>query len=255
MFVSFSKVRWFALFCAAFASSITRGEDAAFYRAVNLNGPELAIDGRKFEADDAPNFSANAQKFENQTVPLRPPTDAARTKMIRSSRWGGSIDFAFSSVPAGDYQIFVYIWEDNNNERFSILVNDKIAQENFDSGTTGMWKKLGPFAAEAREGKLKISARGGAANLSGLEIWAGRGTVPMPKGREFVASPTPEQVDFFEKRVRPVLADNCYECHKAGAKKLGGGLLLDSRAGILKGGDTGPVVTPGSANSHLDPQA
>jgi mono/diheme cytochrome c family protein len=51
------------------------------------------------------------------------------------------------------------------------------------------------------------------------------------------------QEDFFEAKVRPVLADNCLECH--GAEKHKGGLRLDVRAAMLKGGDTGPAVVPG----------
>jgi hypothetical protein len=58
-------------------------------------------------------------------------------------------------------------------------------------------------------------------------------------------------VEFFEKRVRPVLVEHCYECHSAQSKKLGGGLLLDCRAGLLKGGDTGPAIVPGNASTSL----
>ncbi|MFM8470591.1 MAG: c-type cytochrome domain-containing protein, partial [Limisphaerales bacterium] len=46
-----------------------------------------------------------------------------------------------------------------------------------------------------------------------------------------------EHLEFFEKRVRPVLVERCYECHSTTAKKLKGGLALDTRAGVLKGGD------------------
>src|SRR5262245_59407243 len=58
-------------------------------------------------------------------------------------------------------------------------------------------------------------------------------------------APTPEQVEFFEQKVRPVLAEHCYKCHSAQAKRPKGGLLLDSRQAILKGGDNGPAVVPG----------
>ncbi len=51
------------------------------------------------------------------------------------------------------------------------------------------------------------------------------------------------QEEFFEAKVRPVLADNCLECH--GAEKHKGGLRLDVRAAMLKGGDTGPAIVPG----------
>jgi hypothetical protein len=55
-----------------------------------------------------------------------------------------------------------------------------------------------------------------------------------------------EQVEFFEKKIRPVLIEHCYKCHAASAKKVRGGLLLDSRDGLRKGGDSGPVVVPGN---------
>jgi mono/diheme cytochrome c family protein len=58
------------------------------------------------------------------------------------------------------------------------------------------------------------------------------------------AAPTPEQVAFFENKVRPVLVEHCYSCH--GEKKDKGGLRLDTRAATLKGGDTGPAVVPGN---------
>jgi hypothetical protein len=58
-------------------------------------------------------------------------------------------------------------------------------------------------------------------------------------------------IDFFEQKIRPVLVAHCYQCHSAGAKKLKGGLLLDSRAGIRKGGDSGPAVVPGKPNESL----
>ena len=57
-------------------------------------------------------------------------------------------------------------------------------------------------------------------------------------------TPTPAQREFFEKEVRPVLAENCYSCH--GPKKQKSGLRLDSRDFILKGGEVGPVVVPGN---------
>src|SRR5215210_8645482 len=59
------------------------------------------------------------------------------------------------------------------------------------------------------------------------------------------------QLDFFEKKIRPVLAEQCYECHSASAKKLKGGLLLDTREGVLKGGDSGPAIVPGKPAKSL----
>ncbi|HWB00009.1 MAG TPA: PSD1 and planctomycete cytochrome C domain-containing protein [Pirellulales bacterium] len=53
-----------------------------------------------------------------------------------------------------------------------------------------------------------------------------------------------EHLEFFEKQVRPLLAEHCYECHSTQAKSLKGGLRLDSRDAVLKGGDSGEAVVP-----------
>ena len=64
------------------------------------------------------------------------------------------------------------------------------------------------------------------------------------------AAPTQEQVEFFEKSVRPVLVEHCYKCH--GPEKQKGDLRLDSREAVLKGTDGGPVVVLGDpAKSSL----
>jgi hypothetical protein len=55
--------------------------------------------------------------------------------------------------------------------------------------------------------------------------------------------PDSAQVEFFEKRIRPILSGNCFECH--GPDKQRGGLRLDSRASLLEGGDSGPAIVPG----------
>src|SRR4051812_24702964 len=58
------------------------------------------------------------------------------------------------------------------------------------------------------------------------------------------SAPRSESIEFFEKKVRPVLIAHCFKCHSVKAKKLKGELLLDSQAGLLKGGEGGPVVIP-----------
>jgi Protein of unknown function (DUF1553)/Protein of unknown function (DUF1549)/Planctomycete cytochrome C len=62
-------------------------------------------------------------------------------------------------------------------------------------------------------------------------------------------APTPSQRDFFEKSVRPVLATNCFKCH--GESKPKAGLRLDSRSGMLVGGQTGPAIVPGHPEQSL----
>ncbi|MCE9632240.1 MAG: PSD1 and planctomycete cytochrome C domain-containing protein [Planctomycetia bacterium] len=68
------------------------------------------------------------------------------------------------------------------------------------------------------------------------------------------ASPTPEQVAFFETKIRPVLAQHCYQCHSAEALRAGklkASLLVDSRAGMAKGGESGAAVVPGNREESL----
>jgi len=68
------------------------------------------------------------------------------------------------------------------------------------------------------------------------------------------ASPAPEQLAFFESKIRPVLVQHCYSCHSAEALatgKLKAELLLDSRPGMEKGGESGPAVVPGDKEASL----
>jgi hypothetical protein len=61
--------------------------------------------------------------------------------------------------------------------------------------------------------------------------------------------PSAKDIQFFETKVRPVLADNCFKCH--GAAKQRGGLRLDSRAELLAGGEHGPALVPGQPEKSL----
>ena len=61
-----------------------------------------------------------------------------------------------------------------------------------------------------------------------------------------LSAPIPaDQLEFFEKRIRPVLVDNCYQCHSQGANKSRGGLYVDTKPALLAGGDSGPAIVPG----------
>jgi cytochrome c553 len=60
-----------------------------------------------------------------------------------------------------------------------------------------------------------------------------------------------EQSKFFEGKVRPLLAANCYSCHSAESGKAKGGLVLDTRDGWQKGGEHGPALVPGDPAKSL----
>ncbi len=57
--------------------------------------------------------------------------------------------------------------------------------------------------------------------------------------------------DFFEKKIRPVLVEQCYSCHSQTAKRIRAGLVVDTRDGLLKGGDSGPALVPGDPAKSL----
>jgi hypothetical protein len=55
-----------------------------------------------------------------------------------------------------------------------------------------------------------------------------------------------DDAEFFESKVRPLLATQCYSCHSSKATVVQGGLRLDSRETILRGGHSGPALVPGN---------
>lgn len=61
----------------------------------------------------------------------------------------------------------------------------------------------------------------------------------------------PAGIEFFERKIRPVLIQHCYECHSSDSKKVKGGLLLDTREATRAGGDSGPTVVPGTPDESL----
>lgn len=63
--------------------------------------------------------------------------------------------------------------------------------------------------------------------------------------------PSATQLEFFEKKVRPLLTEHCYSCHSVSADKLQAGLLMDSRAALLEGGDSGAAMAPGDVDGSL----
>lgn len=69
--------------------------------------------------------------------------------------------------------------------------------------------------------------------------------------QEQPTSATPDDIAFFEARIRPVLVRHCYECHSSATADPGGSLLLDFRGGVLNGGDSGPAIDAGDPDSSL----
>lgn len=79
--------------------------------------------------------------------------------------------------------------------------------------------------------------------LSGL---SGRAETPNAASQS-----SPEGLEFFHKKIQTVLEAKCYKCHSATSEKLKGGLRLDQRDGLLRGGDTGAALVPGDPEKSL----
>ena len=78
----------------------------------------------------------------------------------------------------------------------------------------------------------------------------------LASGTHLLAAASPQTTSaagevFFEQKVRPLLVEKCFSCHSVEAKKQKGGLLLDSRASILNGGESGTAAIPGRADESL----
>ena len=69
------------------------------------------------------------------------------------------------------------------------------------------------------------------------------------------AEPTAREVEFFRDKIQPILINHCYKCHsEAGARNGGGikgGLRVDTREGLFKGGDSGAPIIPGKPDASL----
>ena len=63
--------------------------------------------------------------------------------------------------------------------------------------------------------------------------------------------PAASDAEFFSRQILPILKSRCYECHSHDAAKIQGGLAVDSRDGLLQGGDSGPAVVPKNTTQSL----
>jgi hypothetical protein len=92
--------------------------------------------------------------------------------------------------------------------------------------------------------------------LAGL-AWTALGVIPLASGvgqsAEEASVLSAADAEFFEKQVRPLLVQHCFECHSA--EKASGGLDLETRAGTLRGGDTGVAWVAGEPDASLLVQA
>jgi hypothetical protein len=81
-------------------------------------------------------------------------------------------------------------------------------------------------------------------------VWVGDPS-PLSLAADCSEAADKDGVEFFEQRIRPLLVERCYKCHSEQADTVEADLYVDSRAGLLKGGDHGPAIEPGEPARSL----
>lgn len=141
------------------------------YRAINLGGGALRVDGVDFEPAKAKGISCNGTPFDIKSD-LIPAPDSALAPLLRRAvvhNLGTSVSLI--NIPNGAYQIFLYVCAEGNPRVYDIQIAGRIVQSKVQSGPAGTWQKLGPWTVDSSGGLLEIAAKGGEANFCAVEVW------------------------------------------------------------------------------------
>jgi hypothetical protein len=148
--------------------------EGAFFRAVNLNGPALTIDGNAWEAgNEAQDVKVSGAAFENKGGRLTPDVsrELERAKMLRSGFKGsGSLTVTLAGLPPGSYHVYAYLWSNPGPEMYAVKVQGILTSANCFTGLAGRWDRVGPWLAKTSDGELTIAFTG-SVNLCGIELW------------------------------------------------------------------------------------
>lgn len=144
----------------------------SFYRAINLGGPAISIDGLQWEGETASNMTWGSEKYAEAGGIVK-DADATMEAMLRDGVRDskGNTRVSLKNVPYGVYDIVLYSWEFGNPQGFNLDIEGRPAQLNVRNDASGAWQKLGPFRVLIFDGEININTSGGYAHLSGLEVW------------------------------------------------------------------------------------
>ena len=190
---------------------------AEFFRGINLNGPPVVIDGNQWQGGDSKYLASRDQALENQAVPVDPADRPGARRMIRSSRWNSQADMKVTAIPAGTYSVFLYVWEDNNPETFSIALDGREVVHDYNSGPAGTWKQLGPWRVVVDSGSIRLTTAAARRTFRGSRSGRATGRSPspgQPSGRR-----DPAGAAAFDAEIAPILARHCLECHGRSLQK------------------------------------
>jgi Ca2+-binding RTX toxin-like protein len=150
---------------------------ADVYRAINLNGPAIVVDGLAFETGrNASNLNAGP----NQTCArgARPNgATAEQRELLKCFVWGGPNEtggptkVTVTAAPAGVYDVYIWTFEDNFNQTYNLVLNGTRVAEGLRTGNRNAWKRIGPYRTVVEaDGLLGMRAVGGDINFSAIEL-------------------------------------------------------------------------------------
>ena len=168
-----------------------------FYRAVNLGGPAMTMDGHNWEANDelTPNFTFN---YSIDGLPggylggipgfvFNPSVDTPEhAEMLRTFRYNHDVQFSLTSIPTGSYDVYVWTFEPNAPLSASLSIEQNTVLSNYSTGPAGHWDRLGPFPVSVDDGNVQVQflciVPTDASFLSGVEVWQSSAPLPPPAG-------------------------------------------------------------------------
>jgi hypothetical protein len=141
------------------------------YRAINLGGGAMRVDGVDFEAGNAKGVSCNGTAHDIKSE-LIPAPDAALAPLLKRAvvhNLGTSVSLI--NIPNGAYQVSLYVCAEGSPQTYDIVIAGQVVQYKIKSGPPGTWQKLGPWTVDSSGGLLEIAAKGGEVNFCALEVW------------------------------------------------------------------------------------
>jgi hypothetical protein len=150
------------------------GDESCFFRAVNLNGGALTVDGDAWEDSTAAAITASGSPFSEQPENVFPPVQGALAQALATGyelpATTGNVSLP---VENGSYLVYVYVVSRAGTDAGTVGIEGSTALDEFQAGPIGTvraWAKLGPYAVQVGDGALDVSCLSGMLRVSAIEL-------------------------------------------------------------------------------------
>jgi hypothetical protein len=166
-----------------YPASTGGGGGTAVAKAVNVNGPQLIINGVTFFAESASGMTlSGGSRVVLSSGLVSPATSAEQKQLLSTSYWNSSGTMnAGLPLANGSYRIYLHTWEDNYAMDFQLAFEGQAMGGTQSTGAANTWKRIGPYEVTVGDGNLSIRATGGHFMLSGIEAYVSP-TIPVSSG-------------------------------------------------------------------------